>query len=154
MPPADYHYTECGLDNVYLINGFDYVDAPAGRQVKIKDIDGLHIVIGRTLINQKENLTGKEIRFLRQEMLMSQATLAKLLQVSEQAIHRWEKNKTGVSKPAEMLIRLLYREHINEKVTSGLRVRLEKLADIEDSIDGSKMTLQKSAKHDWQLAAA
>jgi DNA-binding transcriptional regulator YiaG len=83
--------------------------------VRINDIDGLHEAIGRTLITDKKNLSGREIRFLRHEMVMWQAMLAKLLEVSEQTIHRWEKGKAEVPKPAEALIRLLYREHIKEK---------------------------------------
>ena len=113
-----YQYTECGLDNIYLVDGFTFVDRPSGREVKITNIDGLHEVIGKMLITDKKNLSGKEIRFLRQEMLMSQAVLAKLLEVAEQTVLRWEKGKADIPKPAETLIRLLYREHI--KASRGL----------------------------------
>lgn len=143
-----YHYTESGLENVYLDGGFQLAD---GRLV-IKDIDGLHKVIGRALISSKKNLTGREIRFLRQEMLMSQSTLAKLLEVSEQAVARWEKGKSGLPKPAEALIRLLYREFIGENGKSGIREKLERIAALEDEIDGDKVTVKK--KHiGWQVAA-
>ena len=143
-----YHYTESGLDNIYLANGF-VIDGPPGRQmVVIKDIDGLHRAIGRMLIDCKKNLTGREVRFLRQEMLMSQATLAKLLDVSEQAVHRWEKGKTGqVPKPAEALIRLLYREQLGQ-AGSSIRESLEAAAELEDAIGGARMTLSKSSK-EW-----
>ena len=45
-----YHYTESGPDNVFLVGGYDYVDTPRGRTVVIRDIDGLHRVIGRALV--------------------------------------------------------------------------------------------------------
>ena len=61
-PTGDYHYTESGLDNVYLVNGFTYVDRPDGREVVIEDIDGLHRAIGEFLITNRKNLSGKEIR--------------------------------------------------------------------------------------------
>jgi DNA-binding transcriptional regulator YiaG len=146
-----YHYRECGLDYIYLAGGFHYVNRPGGRRhVVIKNVDELQEAIGRMLIEQKKNLSGREIRFLRHEMLMSQATLAKLLEVSEQAVHRWEKGKTGqVPKPAEALIRLLYREHI--KAGNGsIRTRLEKLADLEDAMAGTKVTARKK-NNTWQL---
>ena len=71
-------------------------------------------------------------------MLMSQVTLAKLLEVSEQAINRWENGKTGVPKPAEALIRLLYCGHIKTDGPGGesdIRKRLKRIADLEDEID-------------------
>lgn len=148
MTDTSYHYTECGLDYVRLASGFTSRDSPRGRQVSIKDIDGLHQAIGRFLITQVKDLSGKEIRFLRVEMGMSQATLAKLLDVSEQAIHRWEKGKTGhVPKPAEALIRLLYGEQIgnNHEVRSALK----RIADIEDARDRAQLALTRTRKG-WQ----
>jgi len=149
MTAEVYHYTESGLDNVYLASGFQFVDGPGGRRVKIKDIDGLHETIGRLLITEKKNLSGKEIRFLRQEMLMSQATLAKLLEVAEQTVLRWEKGKVDIPKPAESLIRLLYREHIKEKGAEKIRSKLERLADLEDKAGGYSLRLRQSNKG-WQ----
>src|SRR5579884_196603 len=130
MTDQMYHYTESGLDNIYLANGYEFVEAPTGRTVRITDIDGLHEAIGKALITGKKNLSGKEIRFLRHEMMMSQAFLAKLLEVGEQTVHRWEKGKGEVPKPAEALIRLLYREHIKDKSVSGIRNHLQRLADL------------------------
>jgi DNA-binding transcriptional regulator YiaG len=145
MTTHGYQYTESGLDNIYLANGYDFVDGPGGRQVKIKNVEGLHALIGRMLVDSKKNLTGKEIRFLRHEMLMSQATLAKLLEVSEQAVARWEKGKTGsVPKPAESLIRLLYREHTSTEGAPTIRVHLKRIAELENALDGQRVTLRKS----------
>ena len=143
-----YHYTECGLDNVYLENGFVFLERPAGRELRITDIDGLHEAIGLTIINRKKNLSGKELRFLRKEMLMSQSLLAKLLEVAEQTVLRWEKGKGDAPKPAETLIRLLYREHTRKGKggPSDIRQRLERLADLEDTIDGRRISLKPSNK--------
>ena len=124
----------------------EFVDGPGGRRVKIKDIDGLHEAIGRQLITEKKNLSGKEIRFLRQEMLMSQATLAKLFEVAEQTVLRWEKGKADIPKPAETLVRLLYREHIKDKGAGGVRSKLERLADLEDRADGYSLRFRQSSK--------
>jgi len=128
-----YHYTECGLDNVYLAGGVDFVDGPQGKQVIIRQIDGLHDAIGRLIVNGKRNLSGKELRFLRHEMLMSQATLAALLDVAEQTVHRWEAGKSDVPKPAEALIRLLFNEHLGEDGT--VKSALRRIAALEDQID-------------------
>lgn len=145
---ANYHYTECGLDYVYLGGGVDYFDGPRGKQIVIREIDGLHKAIGKYLVYEKRNLSGKELRFLRHEMLMSQATLARLMDVAEQTVHRWEAGKSEkVPKPAEALIRILYNEHLggNEKVTAALK----RIAAMEDEMDQKRLTLVEG-NNGWQ----
>ena len=93
-----YHYVECGLNDVWLMNGFERHDSPRGQSISIKGIDALHQAIGEHLGRNKRDLTGAEIRFLRQEMLMSQAVLADLLDVKELTVHRWETGKNQCSK--------------------------------------------------------
>ena len=145
-----YHYTECGLDDVYLLGGHTYHEGPRGRQVTIRDIDGLHHAIGRYLMAKKKVLSGKDIQFLRHEMLMSQNTLAELVGVSEQTIRRWEHDKTDAG-PAISIIRLLYKEHLAEKGKSEIRKILERVAKLEDSLDRS--TTFKETEDGWAQAA-
>lgn len=150
MAAKQYQYTECGLDFVYLVNGFEFVRTSQGNAVRIQDIDGLHRFIGQHLINDRKHLSGKEIRFLRHEMLLSQASLARLLGVDEQTVARWEKGAgRKVPKMADASIRQLYSEHIggNERLTE----LLERIADIEDEIDG--MMKVQETDEGWDLAA-
>jgi putative transcriptional regulator len=147
----NYHYKESGLDNVFLANGWDVVPSPSGQQLKIKDIEGLHRAIGNMLVEQKKNLNGKELRFLRQEMLLSQANLAKLIEVTEQTIHRWETGKADIPKPAESLIRFLYRGQFDKL---EIRESLERLADLEDHADGMDYIAKKQTNQRWCLHVA
>lgn len=150
MKPHFYHYTESGLDNIWLVNGFEHVSLPSGEHVRIQDIEGLHKAIGTTLAQEKKDLTGREIRFLRQELLLSQALLAKLLEVSEQTVHRWETGKAAIPKPAESLIRYLYQERFKESNGTTLRATLDKLADLEDAVGGTRLEISKSKHKPWQ----
>ena len=134
MTNERYHYLECGLDDVYLMNGFERFESKRGLSVAIRDIDMLHQAIGQYLCDEKKELSGKEIRFLRREMLLSQATLASMLDVKEQTIYRWESGKTSMPGAAESLIRALYKEHINSR-NDSLRSQLKRIADLEDEID-------------------
>lgn len=130
-----YHYTESGLDNIYLRNGFEYVETPRGKGVVIQDMEGLHLAIGQMLAREKKNLTGKEFRFLRHELGLTQAHLAMLLKVDVQTVARWEKDQTQqVSGPAQGLMRLMYEEHINgnKEITETLK----QLAELDDQIFG------------------
>jgi putative transcriptional regulator len=145
-----YHYTESGLDNIWLENGFEYVDLPEGRHIKILDVRGLHLEIGRYIIADKKDLTGKEIKFLRKEMLMTQALLAKLLEVSEQTIHRWENGKADIPKTAEVFVRMLYEQYADSEAKINIRQHLESIADLEDKMDGRKMKV-KRRDDKWQM---
>jgi DNA-binding transcriptional regulator YiaG len=151
MKNISYHYTECGLDNIYLINGFNQFETPYGRAISINDIDGLHRAIGVLLITTIKDLSGTEIRFLRHEMLMSQKTLSSLLGVGEQEVRRWENGKIKMPKPSESLLRLLYREHIHDR-KSKIASILKAISDLEAGISENQFVF-KDTKNGWQAAA-
>jgi len=102
-----YHYTMCGLDNVWLENGYTEHKTPYGRGVSIVDADGLHNLLARSLVNKPGRLTGKEFRFIRTLLAMSQAGMAKAQGVAEQSVSLWERHGK-VPKANDMLARLLY----------------------------------------------
>jgi DNA-binding transcriptional regulator YiaG len=105
-----YHYTECGLRNVWLANGYAMRRTPYGKGVAIDNLQGLHRAIARQLARLPRPLKGAEFRFLRKELDLSQAALAEYLGCSIQALARWEKGKSRIAKPAERLLRALFRE--------------------------------------------
>ncbi|MEM6408165.1 MAG: transcriptional regulator [Pseudomonadota bacterium] len=141
-----YHYTECGLDDVYLVNGVDVVD---GRMT-IHEIDGLHRAIGQWLVTNKKSLSGAEMRFLRHELELSQASLARMLGVTEQSVLRWEKKRRdrGNGSPAaERALRMLYLDKFDGD--TRLSETLEMIADLEDEI-GNLMEFSLSDVSEWR----
>jgi DNA-binding transcriptional regulator YiaG len=108
-----YHYTECGLRNIYLKNGYHQHDTAYGKALSIDDMQGLHNAIACDLINYKPKLTGSEFRFLRNELLMSQKRLADLLGTSDQTLSLWER-KGNLPKWADRMIRLVYLDYFNK----------------------------------------
>lgn len=151
MTETNYHYTECGLDNIYLVNGYKTIETVEGQAVSIHDVDGLHKAIGLNLVTAKKILSSKEIRFLRNELLMSQSTLGKLLGVSEQAVRRWETGKTTMPKPSEFLLRLIYVDCVKNR-NSTVSNLLKEIADLEDRIN-DKQIFFVDTKQGWQSAA-
>ena len=151
MTHTPYHYTECGLNNIYLQNGYKFIQTPRGKSISIHDLDGLHRAIGLFLATSKKDLSGDDVRYLRHEMLMSQNTLARLLGMSEQAIRRWETGKINIPKPSESLLRLLYMDHINDK-DGKIATILKRIAELEEKIDDHEL-LFKETKKGWQSAA-
>ena len=53
-----FHYTACGLDNVWLTNGYKIKATRHGEAVADNDVDGLHQLIANTLIDKPGRLTG------------------------------------------------------------------------------------------------
>lgn len=109
-PTADrpYHYKECGLDNVYLSNGFELVEEDGELLVSIENVDGLWKAIGLNLITSQKVLSSREIRFLRGQMQMTQAELAAKLRVDDQTYARWEKGRSQLPGPADVALRACF----------------------------------------------
>lgn len=126
-----YHYTDSGLDNVWLENGYTIHSTVYGEGVSIQDTEGLHKAIGAWIIDQPRTLTGAELRFLRLEMELTQRDLAGIIGSDEQAVRRWEKARSkGISNgPADRLLRALYSEYIHGD--GSLRNLVERLAALD-----------------------
>ena len=91
-----HHYTDGGLDNVWLENGYTIRQTPYGPAVTIHDMDGLTRAICMALTDKAVIVSGKEFRYIRQGgMALSQAALGKLLDADEQSVARWEKTGRG-----------------------------------------------------------
>ena len=125
-----HHYRECGLDNVFLLNGFTVRETRRGRAVSIEDIDGLHRAIGTHLAREKRTLTGAELRFLRVEMGLSQKLLGMLLGKTAQTVARWEKGQSRIDGTADRVVRVLYAEQTGEN--EKIRNVLQELAALDD----------------------
>ena len=123
------HYKECGLDDVYLVSGYGIEKTPYGDGLSIKDIDQLHIAIGRHLASQKKVLTGKELRFLRTQMGRTQASLGKVLGLSSQQVARYEKGESEISGPIDLLVRALFIQ------SNGGTVDIQKLSEALAEMD-------------------
>ena len=72
-----WHYTECGLENVYLV-GIEVETDPttAEEDLIIPDMEDLHDCIFLSLLHKPGPLMGREIRYLRRHLLWTQAEAA------------------------------------------------------------------------------
>ena len=103
-----YHYTDGGLRNVWLANGYEITKTPYGQGVAFHNLDGLTESICIALTNKAGVLTGAEFRYIRSAgMLLSQPSLGKLMGIDGQSVARWEKT-SKVPRWADKLVRLLY----------------------------------------------
>ena len=93
-----YHYTDGGLRNVWLANGYEIKKTPYGEGVTLHNLDGLTRSICMALTRKASLLTGAEFRYIRSAgMLLSQPALGKLMSIDGQSVARWGKNQQGAA---------------------------------------------------------
>lgn len=142
-----YHYTESGLQNVWLANGYVVRKTPYGEGVAIQDVDGLHKAICKGLV-VRPKLTGAELRFIRKEMGLSQSGLAQLLGTTEQNISLWER-RGRIPKVSDRLVKLICLEYIDgERVQ--IRDMIEKL-NAQDAKAHERLNFEMN--EEWKEAA-
>ncbi|HJT14811.1 MAG TPA: helix-turn-helix domain-containing protein [Dongiaceae bacterium] len=144
-----YHYTECGLDYVYLLDGFETIKTAYGRAVRVASAGKLDRAIARIVVRDQNRLTGQEVRFLRGLMDMTQAELGSALGKDAQTVARWEKGKTEIPPTEDIAIRQIYLEetgHRQRFIDTSRRV-----ADLRVRV--GDVTFKVKGRRDWTLAA-
>lgn len=101
----DYTYDECGLENVVLKDFAIQVDDAGDEVITIPNVNGLHRVLVHAVAIKPGGLAPSEIRFLRSEMRLSQAELAKLIGKDGQTVGRWERGETPIDQASQMVVR-------------------------------------------------
>ena len=143
-----YHYTECGLDNVWLANGVAEKETSYGRAVAIRDVEKLHAAIADALIRKPGRLTGKEFRFLRTELGLSQKALARLVEADEDGVARWERGVSKVPGGVDRLIRAFSRE----RIAGNARIE-ELLTSLAERNDTAPQRITLRLHGGWKRAA-
>lgn len=141
-----YHYTECGLDYVYLVNGYIVHDTEYGPAVEIERPDLLDRQIALTIVNQQRFLTGQEVRFLRGLLDLTQSELGELLGKDAQSVARWERKRTEIPPTEDRALRQIYLEasgHIVKFTETARRV-----AAITKRVE--RVTFQELPQGTWE----
>jgi DNA-binding transcriptional regulator YiaG len=112
-----FRYTECGLDNV-LVEGLDaVVDDDDEEVITIPNINGLHKAIALGIVQKTAGLNGKELRYLRTELGMTQAQLGDVVHREPLTISRWERGEDALDSNAETIIRMIATEQLQLPTT-------------------------------------
>ena len=142
-------YIGCGLEDVWLTSGYDEEMLDGEPTISVRDLDGLHMAIGRSLVQRKKLLTGKEIRFLRTHMDLSQSKLARLVGCDAQQIARYEKGQNKMPGAVDRLLRMLFREHLEEP--TAVQEFLEAMDDLDGKMDDKQVFMKTPGG--WKDAA-
>lgn len=148
-----FHYKACGLDDVYLLNGFCLEDTDYGEAVSIQNVESLHCEIGLYIVSYKKTLSPSEIKFLRREMDMTQLELANKLGIDQQTVARYEKAETPIPGPADRYLRVLYclsilPDEVRTRILDEITTLLE-----SDDPNADNSLVFKSENNHWVLEA-
>ena len=126
----DLRYTDCGLDYVYLANGFTWHETDYGPAYSIDDMDGLHQAIARHVVLSEARLRGQEVRFLRSMLDLSQEGLARPLGATRVTVARWEgEPDTPIPKPSDRLLRIVYARRNEPGIIGDVADLLERMEE-------------------------
>jgi len=143
------HYQQCGLDDIYLSSGYEIETIDGEEFITIRDLDGLRRAIGLSLVRGKKVLAGKEVRFLRRELDLTQSEMGRLLGCDPQQVARYEKGENRISGSADRLLRLIYKEHVCG--TISVFELLQALDQLDAKLDEKQVF---EVTHDgWKTAA-
>lgn len=146
-----YHYTECGLPYVWLTDGYSLEETPYGEALSIADVDGLHHTIANWLVEHLPTLCGREVKFLRLEMELTQATLADRLGMTEQTISLWERQPDKQIPPAaDRLLRLLTEAWLDNNQSLAQAIKRIDNASSHEPVARQPF---KRGRKDWLVAA-
>jgi len=148
-----FSYTSCGLQGIFLKNGFDEIETSSGIATSIHDIEGLHRTIGLSLICSQATLSQREVRFLRKEMDLSQNHLARILGVSESSVRNWESEdaqRNNIPGPADRMLRVLYQNSVQ---SGEVREILEHISELSQDVHMKRMELVETT-NGWYAQAA
>lgn len=125
-----YHYTGCGLDYVYLLDGYDVKETRHGKGVAIKDIAELHEAIALDVVSRPDPLRGQEVKFLRSMLRLSQAGIARVLRQQRGCVARWEADREkDIPGAADSALRMFY------ALKAGRHELAERLVDVLTELD-------------------
>ena len=130
MTQKPYRYAGCGLDWVYLLDGYDVHETPYGCGVSVRDADGLHEAIAQEIVTSHHPIRGQEMRFLRSILDVSQDGMGKMIGLSRVQVSRCEnKPDEAVSGSVDRALRMLF--GLREQKPDLIERILEVLTEID-----------------------
>ena len=145
-------YRGCGLDGIYLCNGYTVEEIDGETFTHIEDRESLHKVIALNLAEHRKTLTPTELKFIRVAMDLTQGGLAKALGVSSQSVARWEKGQVEIPGPADRMLRILVM--VQMLPDDELAQLVRELSETLDSMDETNVVpLQFRHDIEWKEAA-
>jgi putative zinc finger/helix-turn-helix YgiT family protein len=146
----NYHYTECGLQSVFLKHILVFHCECGAIVARIPAVANLHRAILFSLIKKDSLLSGEEIRFLRKIAALDGSELAQALGIHKATLSKWENGKRQITKASDGALRLLCYIGMVQKLNQekdqfpefAEAIRQLSLVDINDLLQKIRETLE------------
>ncbi|WCT78692.1 helix-turn-helix domain-containing protein [Novosphingobium humi] len=140
-------YDTCGLENIWLVDGFHVIRRNGEEVLQIEDPEGLHKAIALHLVRFRKSLTGREIKFIRRAIDLTQGELAHQLGTGVQTVARWEKDKVCIPGPEDRLLRIITLLATSD-AENFAKLILEMPTNLEDLDEGPDRPVRFTHDHD------
>jgi DNA-binding transcriptional regulator YiaG len=154
-----FHFTDSGLDNVYLV-GIKYFESEDGTFVaEIPAAKQLMQLIARDIVFSEGSLSGEELRFLRKRLGKKGTEYAQILRIDAATLSRLENGKQSPSDQIDSLARLTYVLFCGDPQFAAIAKEMSNWieANVHSKKD-SRIVMKVSADNQWHdsrpLAAA
>lgn len=145
-------YKGCGLEGIYLCNGYEIDEVDGEQYIHIQDREALHKVIALNIVEHRKTLGPSELKFIRVAMDQTQSDLAKSLGVSSQTVARWEKGQSEIPGPADRMLRVFVM--VKMLPPEALTKLVAELTTLLDEMDETNVVrLQFRHDDEWKEAA-
>ena len=149
---SPFHFTDSGLDNVYLV-GIKYFTSKSGRVIaEIPAANQLMGLIARDLIFSRTSLRGQEIRFLRKRLGKKASEYAELLRIQSETLSRIENEKQSASDQMDSLVRMSYLLLCGDPKLEEQAKKLFELIHAQIQRGHMKIVMKVSAENRWSDA--
>lgn len=145
-----FRYIDCGLSNIWLMNGYQHKNTGNKKNTEINDVAGLHRLIAHSIITRRSPLISSEMRFLRHEINLSRQSLAMKLGVEVAFITHWECSDRRLPRVADVNMRILYATTRLTGSDTSLSIHL--LADL-DYHPSPEPLVFKYTEEGWKLSS-
>jgi transcriptional regulator with XRE-family HTH domain len=144
-----FHFTDSGLDNVFLV-GIKYFTSSSGKVVtEIPAANQLMSNIARNLVLSSTSLRGQEIRFLRKRLGKKGTDYAQLLRINGETLSRIENEKQVASDQLDSLVRMSYLLLSGDPQLAEHATKLAELITAEITRGETKIIMRISPQQEW-----
>ncbi|EQM48470.1 hypothetical protein D051_0742 [Vibrio parahaemolyticus VPCR-2010] len=113
-----YKYTESGLSNIFLKDGYEKFFDNNEEFISFIDLEKTHRAISLALCMKPARLNNAEVCFIRKEMNLSQSEFDSLLLLEDGATYQIETGLLKQNYRSDFLMRHLLAKHHNEAFSS------------------------------------
>ena len=111
-------YPHFGIPNLYLLNGYKEIETSHGPALQIDDEEAMEHCVRLIVLRKPNRLHGRELRFLRRGLNLSQTEFGDLVERDAQTIARWEKSAEPVSQIVDTVVRLRFAQRFDPSLTT------------------------------------